>query len=134
MAWRRGLACGWALAAFGVAVGAGVYLSAGGVDIYRGLSGVSCALLAAVLVEMALADRGPRRPLALGILALMVGRFVFEALAGRSVLPTSLPEGVCVVGAAHLAGLAAGAAFAAGRRLLRWRRRGVAAVIGHAGL
>ena len=45
--------------------------------------------------------------------AVLAGWSVFEVATGRSGLPTSLPEGVRVVGVAHLAGLACGVIAAA---------------------
>ncbi len=56
-----------------------------------------------------------RPPAWVCVLALLGGRFLFEAATGRSLLPTSLPGGATVVGAAHLSGLAAGIAAAVGR-------------------
>jgi len=106
----RGLPAISVLVGFALAVGLGVYLFARGIESYRGLSGVSFALLAMVLVDMALARRSAVSAVWVGVLALLAGRAVFEAATGRALLPTSLPAGPCVVGAAHLAGLAAGSA------------------------
>lgn len=86
LAWvaqRRGHGLIWAVLVAAAAIGAAVYAWAPGTTAYRGM-------------------------LWLAVLALAVGRFVFETVTGRSLLPTSLPDGVAVVGVAHLAGLAVG--------------------------
>ena len=118
---RRGLGLVWPVAAGAVAVGLGVQLC-GGVDVYRGLSGVNCALLAAALVDASLGRRKTAAWLWVPLLALLGSRCVYEMVTGKAIGVTSLPAGVIVVGVAHLGGVAAGVVVA-GLRACRRRRR-----------
>jgi rhomboid family GlyGly-CTERM serine protease len=93
-------------------IGAAVYLWEDGIIVWRGMSGVDAALFGWVLVIMAAQDRGWRAAVYGGLLLLAIGRFAFETVTGRGLLPTSLPEGVAVVGLAHVVGLAVGCGLA----------------------
>jgi len=114
-AWRR-VRVGWLIGLSAAVVGAAVHLGAGDIDVYRGLSGVNCALLAMLLLDGAATGGvgirmlSARRALWPALLALMFVRAAFETATGRPLLPTSLSDGVAVVGIAHLAGLALGCA------------------------
>ena len=111
LAWvaqRRGHGLIWAVLVAAAAIGAAVYAWAPGTTAYRGMSGVDATVFGFAAVRMAVEDGGWKRGLWLAVLALAVGRFVFETATGRPLLPTSLPDGVAVVGVAHLAGLAVG--------------------------
>jgi hypothetical protein len=111
---RRG-GVAWAVALGGVAVGAAVYGWAPEADAYRGMSGVDSAVFGYLVVSMVARHRGLKAAAWLTVLALAIGRFVFETATGRPLLPTSLPDGIAVIGIAHLAGLAAGCLTAAVR-------------------
>lgn len=120
----RGRGLVWAVLVAAGAVGAAVYAWAPETTTYRGMSGVDATVFGFAAVRMAVQDGGWQRGLWLTALALAVGRFVFEAATGRPLLPTSLPDGVAVVGVAHVAGLAVGCIGAAvgllAARLRRW--------------
>lgn len=93
-------------------IGAAIYFCSPATITYRGMSGVDAALFGWVLVTMATERGGWRSVAYVGMLVLAVGRFAFETATGQSLLPTSLPEDIAVVGSAHLAGLAVGCAMA----------------------
>ena len=116
---RRGVA--WAVALGGVAVGMAVYGWAPDTDTYRGMSGVDSAVFGYLVVTAVARDRGPRVVAWLIVLAITLGRFIFETVTGRPILPTSLPDGIAVVGIAHVAGLAAGCLAAAVRETVGHR-------------
>ena len=101
------------------AVGVGVWLLGGPVATYRGASGVAHALTAWLLLRAALDARGLARHAWGAGLAAMVIKSAVEAVTARPLLCTSLPAGVAVVGVAHLAGIAAGAAVALAGRARR---------------
>ena len=111
---RRG-GVAWAVALGGVAVGAAVYGWAPEADAYRGMSGVDSAVFGYLVVTLVARHRGLKATAWLTVLALAIGRFVFETATGRPLLPTSLPDDIAVIGIAHLAGLAAGCLTAAVR-------------------
>ncbi len=113
--WTIGLV---ALAA--IVVGVGVHAWAGGIMTYRGVSGVTFALLAWVIVLAAAQERRCMRTAWLIALLLLAVKSVFETAAGCPLLPTSAPAGVEVVGITHMTGLAAGSLAA------------LAALLGHA--
>jgi rhomboid family GlyGly-CTERM serine protease len=92
-----------------LAVGLGVQLGAGHIQMYRGLSGVNYALMAWLLMHRIAESLGWGRAAFAIVLAAMVGKSVLEVLGLRLPLPVPLPEGVAVVGWAHLAGLMGGA-------------------------
>lgn len=104
-------------------VGAAVYLWADGVSVYRGLSGVSYALLAMLVLHAAWRAGKAAAAAWIGVLALAAARSAFEAATGRSLLPTSLPAGAGVAPVSHLAGLATGAAVVVGGTILTWAAR-----------
>lgn len=95
-----------------IAVGVGVYLLAGDVATYRGLSGVNYALLASALLGTALRDRGPKAVLLGAVLAAAIAKTAVETATGRLLVNVCLPKGVWVVGWAHAAGLTVGSAAA----------------------
>jgi homoserine kinase len=66
-----------------------------------------------LVVTLVARHRGLKAAAWLTVLALAIGRFVFETATGRPLLPTSLPDDIAVIGIAHLAGLAAGCLTAA---------------------
>jgi homoserine kinase len=72
------------------------------------MSGVDSAVFGYLAVAEVVRDRGLKAAAWLTVLAMALGRFVFETATGRPILPTSLPDGIAVVGIAHMAGLAAG--------------------------
>ena len=90
-------------------VGAGVYLGAGDIATYRGVSGVDCALLAWLLLTLARHERGRHAAAWIALLAVVAAKFTLEAVTGGPLLPTSAPAGVAVVSVTHLTGLATGA-------------------------
>ncbi|MBM4034194.1 MAG: rhombosortase [Planctomycetes bacterium] len=95
-----------------VAAGVAVYLWAGGITTYMGISGINYALLAWLLLVRALEERG-WRALAYGaVLAAICGKAVFEAATGAQVVNVCLPPGVEVVAVAHVAGIVVGVAAA----------------------
>ncbi|KPK84732.1 MAG: hypothetical protein AMJ81_04895 [Phycisphaerae bacterium SM23_33] len=110
-----------------VLVGAAVYLWADGITTYRGLSGVSYALLAMLVLHAAMRAGKPAAAAWVGFLALAAARSAFEAATGRSLLPTSLPAGAGLAPVSHLAGLATGAAAALACRILA-RAAGIKAI------
>ncbi len=101
-----------------LAVGAGVFVLAGGVTTYRGVSGIDCALAAWVLTTMAMQDGRAQGLLWTGVLSAVAFKAVFEATTGQLLLPTSAPAGVAVVGVTHVIGLAIGLLAAAISRKL----------------
>ncbi|HET6429657.1 MAG TPA: rhomboid family intramembrane serine protease [Phycisphaerae bacterium] len=127
---RRGVPAGWPVAMSLMAVGPAVW-AWGGVDVYRGLSGINCALVASALADAALRTHGQGGAGWWALLALLGARSVYELITGRGIGPTSLPSDVGLAGAAHLVGLAVGAAPAVVRRLARRGRtvRGTNAVL-----
>jgi rhomboid family GlyGly-CTERM serine protease len=92
-----------------LAIGIAVFVGAQEITVYRGVSGVDCALLAWVLVLIAAEDRGWRAAGWMGVLAAVAIKSGFEAVTGHVLLPTSAPAGVAVVGVTHVAGIAGGA-------------------------
>ena len=96
-----------------LAVGAGVYVCAGDVATYRGISGVDCALAARVLVMLAIRDGRRHGAAWLTVLLVVMAKSVYEMVTDQVLLPTSAPEGVSVVGITHVIGLAIGSAHAA---------------------
>lgn len=108
LARRQRLPVGPVVLAGCVAIGLGVYFLAEGVDTYRGLSGVDLALLAAVLTRSAWLHNRRTAVVCAGVIALEMGKAIFDTATGGLALPTILPHGVRVVGIAHLAGLAVG--------------------------
>jgi membrane associated rhomboid family serine protease len=91
-----------------LAVAASVVLSHGLLR-YRGSSGVATALVALALTGL------PRR-LAVGGLCLLGAKIVLELATGQSLFPGTLPAGVALTPAAHLAGALAGLAVGLGVR------------------
>jgi rhomboid family GlyGly-CTERM serine protease len=89
------------------AVGLAVFVL-GGVATYRGMSGVDYALLAAALAGLAASEQGTQRAVALCLLVGVVLKAVVEANTGALTVNVCLPEGVVLVGAAHVAGVLAG--------------------------
>ncbi len=100
-----------ALAGFAV-IGPSIWLASPHVGIYRGISGVSFALLGWALALMALGDRGRRAWLCAAALAALAAKTAFELAGGCVLLPTSAPPGVVVVHVTHAVGLAVGLAAA----------------------
>ncbi len=96
-----------------IAVGLGVYLWADATVLYRGISGVDCALLAWLLATTAWQEPGWRALPWAGALLLMFAKSVYETATGTVLLPTSAPTGVEVVNITHVVGLAVGALAAA---------------------
>jgi rhomboid family GlyGly-CTERM serine protease len=121
VAQRRGRGVAWSVAIGGVAVGAAVYWWAPDTNTYRGMSGVDSAVFGYLVVTEVVRDRGLKAAAWLTALALTLGRFVFETATGRPILPTSLPDGIAVVGIAHMAGLVAGCMAAAVSEAVRNR-------------
>ena len=97
-----------------LAVGICIFLWADGITTYRGISGVDFAILAWLLVTMTSERWGWKAALYITVLLLFAGRAAFETLTGQTLLPTSLPDGVAVVGITHIAGIAVGSLFATG--------------------
>jgi rhomboid family GlyGly-CTERM serine protease len=117
----RGLA--WVILASGLAIGAGLYLWAGQIPTYRGISGVACALFAWALVVMAIQDGGLRAVAWLIGLLLWAGKAAYEWQTGRVLLPTSAPAGVEVLVLVHVVGLGVGLCSGIASCLLAWRAR-----------
>jgi len=92
--------------------GLAVYLWAGGIAAYRGISGINYALLAWLLLARALEERGWRGLTYGAVLTAICGKAVFEVATGELVVNVCLPPGVQVVAVVHLAGIAVGAAVA----------------------
>ncbi len=91
-----------------IAIGLAVYFLTDEIATYRGLSGVDMALLAAVLTRLARRN-GPRvAAVCAGVIALETAKAVFDTVTGGCTLPSILPDGIHVVGIAHLAGLTVG--------------------------
>jgi rhomboid family GlyGly-CTERM serine protease len=98
---RRSARAAWlGLAAALLVVGIAVTLSPGLLR-YRGSSGVATAMVALGLTYL-------RLPLALGGLSLLGAKTAFEVVTGQPVLPGTLPPGIDLTPAAHLAGALAG--------------------------
>ena len=110
-----------------LAIGLAVFVGAESITVYRGVSGVDCALLAWVLVSMAAEDRGWRAAGWIAVLAGVALKSGYEAVTGQVLLPTSAPVGVAVVGVTHVVGIVGGAlaasAMAAWLSVDRGRRR-----------
>lgn len=90
--------------------GIAVWVWAGGIATYRGLSGINYALLAWLLAAAVAQGRGWRRAAWAAALAAIGAKVIVETATGRSALPTFLPDGIVAVGVAHLAGIATGLA------------------------
>jgi hypothetical protein len=117
----------WVVLVSALAVGAGIYLWADGITVYRGISGVDYALLAYVLITMAAQDGGPRACLWVIALALATLKATAEVVTGSVFFPTSAPATVEVVVVTHAVGLGAGTALALTARCASqvsplWRR------------
>jgi len=97
------------LAALAVGVSACLW---GGADTYRGLSGINYGLLAYALVAMAVRRRGWPAAGLVALLLVVIAKTAIETATGRLLVNVCLPDGVLVVGVAHLAGLAVGIAAA----------------------
>ena len=80
-------------------------------DIYRGLSGMDCALYTA-LVVMAFRKRWIGQIFMTIALGLFVGKISFEIWTGQTLFVSDLPAGVTGVPWAHLSGALAGASVA----------------------
>jgi rhomboid family GlyGly-CTERM serine protease len=80
----------------------------GVVATYRGMSGVDYALLAAALASLVVSKQGMQRAVPLCLLIGVVLKAVVEANTGALTVNVCLPEGVVLVGAAHVAGVLAG--------------------------
>lgn len=100
-----------ALAGF-AAIGPAIWLARPDVGMYRGISGVSFALLGWALALVALRDRGRRAWLCAAALAALAAKTAFELAGGRVSLPTSAPPGVVVAHVTHAVGLVVGLAAA----------------------
>jgi len=101
-----GLAVGLGAAMTGLAV---AWLPPG-VQVYRGASGLASALFVLAAMEaFAASRRFPVRMLAVASLALFLAKAGVEAATGWSLVASTLPSGIRVLPAAHLAGGAGGA-------------------------
>lgn len=89
-------------------IGAAIHFFADSVMTYRGISGVDCGLFGWLLLTMAVQDRGWKAFVWTVIFAVISARYVIETIIGQSLLPTSLPDGIAVVGIAHVTGLVVG--------------------------
>ena len=75
--------------------------------VYRGLSGIDCALYTALMI--AALRKGWIGPwLAVIAIILFVGKIAFEIITGATVFVSDLPQGISGVPWAHLAGAATG--------------------------
>lgn len=95
-----------------VAAGVAVYLWAGGITTYMGISGINYSLLAWLLLARALEERGWRAAAYGAVLAAICAKAVIETATGELVVNACLPAGVRVVAVAHLAGIVVGLAAA----------------------
>lgn len=91
-----------------VAVGIAVYVGAGDMDAYRGMSGVNYALLSYVLITLAAGAQGISKIGYLGVVAAMVVKTTYEVGTGGSLFATGLPAAIEVVGVSHAAGIVVG--------------------------
>jgi len=92
--------------------------------IYRGLSGLDCALYAALAV-VAVQKKWLSPALAILAMGLFVGKCVFEILSGHPLFVSDLPQGITSVPWAHLSGAAVGGIIA---WIHPWRCRKLAVV------
>jgi len=90
------------------AVGIAVYVGAGDMDAYRGMSGVNYALLSYVLIALAAGARGISKIGYLGVVAAMAVKTSYEVGTGDSLFATGLPAAIEVVGVSHAAGIVVG--------------------------
>jgi rhomboid family GlyGly-CTERM serine protease len=140
---RRLRSLTWTALLSACAVGAGVYLWADSVITYRGLSGVNFAVLGYLLTILAREDRGWMAAVWVSLLLLRSSKAVLQMVTGASLIPTFLPDGVAVVGVAHVVGHIVGvtAGFAGSApestsqgpltRTVPFRRRRDSALKGH---
>ncbi|NQT87253.1 rhombosortase [bacterium] len=105
--WRRTGHWGVVTLVSAAAVGVAAFVW-GGVATYRGMSGVNYALLVAAVGSMAVGERGKGRVLWLAVLAGVALKVGVEAMAGELTVNVCLPEGVVLVGQAHVAGVCVG--------------------------
>jgi rhomboid family GlyGly-CTERM serine protease len=127
IAYEEPLARRWpVLILLGLAVPTLVSLTAGGVSIYYGLSGLSHALIAAAVGVELVARRGPARLLAAVVAAAMGAKVGYELVSGSPAFFMDLGEGVRQLPIAHAAGAAVGAGLA-GWMARSVERAGVAA-------
>lgn len=107
----------WALCAGGLVAPTAIALvSDPALSIFYGTSGLTHAMLAAVIVLETCRARGRFRWLAIAAGILLAGKVVYEVVAGRALFTMDLGEGVVQLPIAHLAGAAVGVALAR-----RWR-------------
>ena len=106
------------------AVGLGVYVVAGDVNAYRGLSGVNYALISYVLVTLAATARPLPKIAYLGVVAAMAAKAAYEMVTGDSPFATGLPPAIEVVGISHAAGVVVGTLAALAARVRQPRAAG----------
>jgi len=95
------------LAAAALAVAATIHLLAPAIERYRGASGIAIALAVSAALGFIAAGRRPVRALAGGILLLLAAKLAIEASTGEALMAWTLPEGIRLASAAHMAGAVA---------------------------